>query len=69
MGGEKQVADQFSALSPETIIVSAAARGQVIDPLTAADADNLVSSPYMLRLYPSCKEVSLSPTVLIPKAA
>ena len=52
MGGEKQVADQFSALSPETIIVSAAARGQVIDPLTAADADNLVSSPYIAEAIP-----------------
>jgi putative ABC transport system permease protein len=52
MGGEKQVADQFSSLSPETIIVSAAARGQVIDPLTAADADNLASSPYISEAIP-----------------
>jgi putative ABC transport system permease protein len=52
MGGEKQVADQFSSLSPETIIVSSASRGQVIDPLTAEDADSLMKSDYIAEAIP-----------------
>lgn len=51
-GGEAQVNQQFSRLNVGTIIVSAAQRGMVVDPLTKNDAQLFLKSQNIAQAFP-----------------
>ncbi|SFF93056.1 putative ABC transport system permease protein [Desulfotomaculum arcticum] len=51
-GGEAQVNEQYSRLNVGTIIVMAAQRGRVVDPLTAQDAQLFAESENIGQAYP-----------------
>lgn len=51
-GGEAQVNEQYSRLNVGTIVVMAAQRGRVVDPLTKRDAQLFVESEHIAHAYP-----------------
>ncbi|SFR16978.1 ABC transporter permease [Desulfoscipio geothermicus] len=51
-GGEAQINEQYSKLNVGTIIVMAAPRGRVVDPLTKKDAQLFLASENITRAFP-----------------
>lgn len=51
-GGEAQVNEQYGKLNVGTIMVMAAQRGRVVDPLTKEDAALFMESEYIAEAYP-----------------